>query len=210
MPLLLKLIGLWGFISSTPGVRIKNPPNPIDMSECTPPAYLRGRTGPRYAHVGVKMWKSGLRSHLKKNCSSGWWISFWKHTSVQFIYIFSLLQSAEFPARTVRCALTCRHNRASERIPVEGGRWQMGAYVNEPSNILLIAFKNQHYPPRSAHVGLADWLGVGVCECVGSRGGMWCWKWGWAILARPHQSINSNYYSKFITVTQINAAALLS
>lgn len=30
------------------------------------------------------------------------------------------------------------------------------------------------------------------------------------IVARPHQSINSNYYSKFITVTQINAAALLS
>lgn len=33
----------------------------------------------------------------------------------------------------------------------------MGAYVNEPSNILLIAFKNHHYPPRSAHVGLAGW-----------------------------------------------------
>lgn len=51
----------------------------------------------------------------------------------------------------------------------------MGAYVNEPSNILLIAFKNHHYPPRSAHVGLAGWLAGWEWEFVsvlGRGGGM--------------------------------------
>lgn len=50
-----------------------------------------------------------------------------------------------------------------------------------------------------------------VVVVVGDRGwvGMLKVRLG-HILAWPHQSINSNYYSKFITVTQINAAGLLS
>lgn len=45
--------------------------------------------------------------------------------------------------------------------------------TNEPSNILLIAFKNHHYPPRSAHVGLAGWLAGWEWEFVSvlGRGG---------------------------------------
>lgn len=63
-------------------------------------------------------------------------------------------------------------------------------------DLSLIAFK------ITIILGAACGLEVGVGGGAESEAG--------PILARPHQSINSNYYSKFITVTQINAAALLS
>lgn len=70
-----------------------------------------------------------------------------------------------------------------------------GFDVNAQSNIVLIVFKITIILGR---------LGVGVEEEGGAESE------AGPIVARPHQSINSNYYSKFITVTQINAAALLS
>lgn len=70
-----------------------------------------------------------------------------------------------------------------------------GFYVNALGNIVLIVFKITI---------ILGGLGVGVEGEGGAESE------AGPTVARPHQSINSNYYSKFITVTQINAAALLS
>ena len=69
-------------------------------------------------------------------------------------------------------------------------------YVDDRGYILLTAFKFSII--WGAHGAGSGSVGVGIL------------KGRLAILGRPHQSINSNYYSKFITVSQINAAGLLS
>ena len=70
-------------------------------------------------------------------------------------------------------------------------------YVDGLGYILLTAFKFSIVWCAHAGAGSGS-VGVGIL------------KGRLAILGRPHQSINSNYYSKFITVSQINAAGLLS